>query len=298
MKLKHPIAKRIAVVPTLLTLGNGICGFASITWASKIVSLGDPAAVVTQEPQTVDACFALAGWFLIFAMFFDMLDGYVARLSKTASRFGGELDSLCDAISFGVAPAFLILKMGPGWERGSFVHQVLAGIAGLYMVCTILRLARFNVDNTPDPSSHKRFRGLPSPGAAGCIASLAIFRAEFPSKLANIFRETDFSTWRDRVSHAIEVAAPIGALIVALLMVSGVAYPHVTKQILRGRRTLSHLIQMLIAALVVLLVRDLSLVVIFWSYALLFPIRGVTVRGAVVESPPASTPGSDRPSLS
>lgn len=279
--------KKIAVVPTLLTLGNGICGFASITWASKIVALGDSATIVSQKPETVDMCFALAGWFLIVAMFFDMLDGYVARISKTASKFGGELDSLCDAISFGVAPAFLLLKMGPGWERGQFIHQVLAGIAGLYMVCTILRLARFNVDNTPDPSSHKRFRGLPSPGAAGCIASLAIFRAEFPDKLAKIWVETDLAIWRERVGHFVEVAAPVGALIVALLMVSRVSYPHITKQFLRGRKTLSYLIQVLMALLVVLLVRDLALVVIFWSYALLFPLRGLTLRGAAPETPPA-----------
>src|SRR5262249_4385625 len=121
----------------------------------------------------VDFNFAAAGWFILAAMIFDMFDGYVARLSKTASKFGGELDSLCDAISFGVAPAFLLLKMGPGWDRPLF-HQFLAGVAALYMVCAVLRLARFNVENSTDAASHKRFRGLPSPGAAGCLASLAI----------------------------------------------------------------------------------------------------------------------------
>src|SRR5271163_2766120 len=117
-------------------------------------------------------------------MVFDMLDGYVARLSKTASDFGGELDSLCDVVSFGVTPAFLLLKLGPGWDVPLW-HQLLAGIAALYFACTALRLARFNVENNPDPSSHKRFRGLPSPGAAGCIAALAILRGEFPAAIAS-----------------------------------------------------------------------------------------------------------------
>ena len=54
-------------------------------------------------------------------------------------------------------------KMGPDWGTRDFLHQLLAGIAAVYMVCTILRLARFNVENSPDPASHKRFRGLPSP---------------------------------------------------------------------------------------------------------------------------------------
>src|SRR5687767_14309894 len=110
--------RKIAVVPTLLTLGNGICGFVSIAIASKIMP---------SEPlEKNDNFFAISGWFIIAAMIFDMLDGYVARLSKTASKFGGELDSLCDAISFGVAPAFMLLKMGPGWAPVPLLHQILA----------------------------------------------------------------------------------------------------------------------------------------------------------------------------
>src|SRR4051812_39586362 len=80
--------KKIAILPTLLTLGNGVCGFASITLASKIVVADERTLVYNQDPLHIDTCFAWAGWFLIIAMFFDMLDGYVARLSKTASKFG------------------------------------------------------------------------------------------------------------------------------------------------------------------------------------------------------------------
>src|ERR1044072_3555921 len=130
-----PAVKKIAVLPALLTLGNGVCGFASIAYASKIYP-EHPA------PLSDDVNFAYAGWLLLIAMVFDMLDGYVARLTKTASDFGGELDSLCDVVSFGVAPAFLLLKLGPGWEY-PFPHQLLAGIAALYFSCTALRLARF-----------------------------------------------------------------------------------------------------------------------------------------------------------
>src|SRR5262245_15953829 len=222
--------RKIAVVPTLLTLGNGICGFVSIAIASKIIP--------SESVEHNDSFFAVAGWFIIAAMIFDMLDGYVARLSRTASKFGGELDSLCDAISFGVAPAFLLLRLGPSWER-PLLHQVLAGIATLYLVCAVLRLARFNVDNTPDPASHKRFRGLPSPGAAGCLASLAILRGELPAKLAQHWAESDLLLVNQLVGRWVEVWAPLGALVVALLMVSRVPYPHVTKQVLRGRRHFS-----------------------------------------------------------
>ena len=90
--------KKIAVIPTLLTLGNAVCGFAAIAAASKIGH--------NQTTADTEFYFALSGWLIIGAMVFDALDGYVARISKTSSDFGMQLDSLCDAISFGAAPAF------------------------------------------------------------------------------------------------------------------------------------------------------------------------------------------------
>jgi CDP-diacylglycerol--serine O-phosphatidyltransferase len=274
--------KKIAVVPTLLTLGNGVCGFTAITLASKINPVESPAAC--------DFYLATAGWFIVAAMVFDMFDGYVARLSRTASKFGGELDSLCDAVSFGVAPAFLLLKIGPGWEVSRALHQLLAGIAALFMVCALLRLARFNVDNTPDAASHKRFRGLPSPGAAGCLASLAILRGGFPEHLAQIWTGVDPEPARQALIRVVEVFAPIGALVIALLMVSSVPYPHVTKQIFRGRRTLSHLIQVLLGVFIILLMRELSLLIIFWVYALAMPIRHALMKNLRRDSLPTPDP--------
>src|SRR5256885_2329051 len=118
--------KKIAIIPTLLTLGNGVCGFASVAFASKIDSADQS-----------DVYFTISAWFVVAAMLFDALDGYAARLSKSASEFGGQLDSLCDAISFGLAPAFLLLRLGREWES-PLVRQSIAVIAALYMVCAIL----------------------------------------------------------------------------------------------------------------------------------------------------------------
>jgi CDP-diacylglycerol--serine O-phosphatidyltransferase len=269
--------KKIAVLPALLTLGNGICGFVAITYASKIGMLtpGDPDPLRSDEFN-----FVWAGWFILFAMLFDMLDGYVARLSRTASKFGGELDSLCDAISFGVAPAFLVLKLGPGWQPSAFLHQLLAGIAALYLACTVLRLARFNVDNTPDPSGHKRFRGLPSPGAAGCIASLAILRGDLAAKMVLFWQiPVDQVAARDFTIRLVEIVSPIGALLVALLMVSNVPYPHVTGKVFAGKKHIGHLIQLLLAVLIISMVRELAPVLIFWVYAIAFPVRAMFIRG-------------------
>jgi CDP-diacylglycerol--serine O-phosphatidyltransferase len=270
--------KKIAIIPTLLTLGNGVCGFAALLCASRIPAGGNVGA---------DPNLALAGWLIIGAMLFDALDGYVARLSRTASKFGGELDSLCDAVSFGVAPAFLLVRLGPSWEP--LLQQLVTGIAVLYMVCAILRLARFNVENTPDPASHKRFRGLPSPGAAGCLASLAILRGELPGKLALHWGELDAGLLASTIQRWVEVWAPVGALAVALLMVSRVPYPHVTKQVLRGRRHLSHLVQVIIAAVVILVVRELALAVLFWAYALGVPARYALFRHFRKSTLPAPT---------
>jgi CDP-diacylglycerol--serine O-phosphatidyltransferase len=274
--------KKIAIIPTLLTLANAVCGLAAIACASKIGS----------EATTADSdwYFALSGWLIIFAMLFDALDGYVARLSKSASDFGLQLDSLCDAISFGAAPAFLLLRLGPGWQPVPRLHEALAVIAALYLVCAILRLARFNVETTlaatkamvplrrdgQPPSAHdannqKRFRGLPSPGAAGCVASLAILRSSEP-----------FQRWMAvdpaLVRQVLEIWATLGALVIALLMVSRIPYPHLTKQILRGRRPFRHLVQIIIAVCVIVLIWELALVLLFWLYALGMPIRYLWAR--------------------
>src|SRR5207302_514604 len=96
--------RKIAILPTLLTLGNAVCGFSAIIVASWIGG-----------PESTDEYFAYSAWLIVAAMLFDVLDGFVARLSKTASEFGGQLDSLCDAVSFGAAPAFLLLRLSREW---------------------------------------------------------------------------------------------------------------------------------------------------------------------------------------
>jgi CDP-diacylglycerol--serine O-phosphatidyltransferase len=268
--------KRIAILPTLLTLGNAVCGFASIHYASKITpDVSDPAG---------RWFFFLSGALIFAAMFFDVLDGYVARLSKSASDFGGQLDSLCDAISFGLAPAFLLLRMCQEWNQPPVKHGVVV-IAALYMVCALLRLARFNLENSPDPAAHKRFRGLPSPAAAGCLAALALLRAELPEN----------GLWLDeaRVQLALKAYAPPGALVVALLMVSRFSYPHFTKQLFRRRRHFSFVVQAVLLISVVTLLPAPSLFVLFWAYALSTPVRYAVVRA--FGRPAVARPGLDEP---
>ena len=141
------------VLPNLFTVTSIFCGFYALTLCA-----GDAA-----PSQLYQAALAI-----FFAMFFDGFDGRVARLTRTQSQFGVELDSLADVISFGVAPAMLVYKwaLAPLGFIGLFV-------AFLYTACGALRLARFNILSQRADGS-RFFVGLPIPLAAGVIVSVVI----------------------------------------------------------------------------------------------------------------------------
>jgi CDP-diacylglycerol--serine O-phosphatidyltransferase len=254
--------RKIAVLPTLLTLGNAVCGFASIALASSIKS---------DDPNT-DYLYLVSAVLIFGAMIFDALDGYAARLSRSVSDFGKELDSLCDAISFGVAPAFLLLCIGQDWAGKVHARQVIAIIAGLYMVCAILRLARYNVESSPDPNAGKRFKGLPSPAAAGCVATLGLLRSGWGGVELNSLSPQSLNWY-------VSALAPLGTLAVALLMVSSIPYPHLIKYLTqRRRRHFGVVVQAVLIVFVIALTRGLALAALFWAYALAFPLRSMLVR--------------------
>src|SRR5262249_24268980 len=162
--------KMFAVLPTMLTLGNAVCGFGAITFAAK-VGLAEPMG----WGRSVTERLWIAAALVFLAMVFDMLDGRAARWPKQTSQFGAELDSLCDAISFGVAPAVILIKFCAEAypSMNMLAARLLWAIAVLFMICAILRLARFNVE-TDEEDTHEYFSGLPSPAAAGTVASFMI----------------------------------------------------------------------------------------------------------------------------
>ena len=107
----------------------------------------------------------LSGCLIFVAMVFDGLDGYVARLARTSSDFGAQLDSLCDVVSFGVAPGFLLVKMCPQF---TFLHdQAVWVIAAAFAACAALRLARFNVETQRRRRSPAFQRAAQSGGGGG-----------------------------------------------------------------------------------------------------------------------------------
>jgi CDP-diacylglycerol---serine O-phosphatidyltransferase len=143
------VKKGIFILPSLLTLTSIFFSFYSLV-------------------ESIEGHFALAAALILVAAFFDGIDGKVARLTNTTTRFGLELDSLADVISFGVAPAILVFK----WALLPY-GQIGWVSAFLFAACGALRLARFNVQSgTIDP---KRFNGLPIPAAAAMMSTTVLF---------------------------------------------------------------------------------------------------------------------------
>ncbi len=162
----------VVVMPSAFTLGNLFFGI----WA--IVS-------------AYNGNFRWAGWFIVFAGILDMLDGRIARLSKTGTRFGAELDSLVDVVSFGVAPA-LIMYFLEFSDAGQFAWVICC----IYVVAVAIRLARFNVMAAGKPSGW--FTGLPSPAAGMTLAMLLPLH---PDRLVSrVARATSTSSTRGSCS--------------------------------------------------------------------------------------------------
>ena len=119
----------------------------------------------------IEGHFEKAAYFILGAIVVDTLDGAVARMTKSVSDFGKQLDSLCDVVSFGVAPAVLIYTVFLPGEK-EIVIRVGGFLAIIYAIMTALRLARFNVYQS---TNREYFTGLPSPAAAATLASFVLF---------------------------------------------------------------------------------------------------------------------------
>lgn len=190
---RRQLRRGVVILPSAFTIGNLFLGM----WAIVHATRGE---------------YATAGWLIVGAAVLDMLDGRIARFTATGSPFGEELDSLVDAVSFGVAPAllayFAFFKDGEwGWV-----------LSFLYVVAAILRLARFNIEQAG--KAKVNFHGLPSPTAGSCVATYFAF--------------TQTPVWRDWLPAIPPTqGAAFLVLLCAGLMVSNVLYPVVPRFSLR-----------------------------------------------------------------
>jgi len=248
--------KYITILPSLFTILNAVFGFTAIIFAGKGSDMPSANSRIPFFTFGSTTYYAMAGYMILVAMIADMLDGRLARKVQSTSSFGGQLDSLCDVISFGVAPAYLMLNVldtsiaSIGLADERFLQRFIWLSAATYISCAALRLARFNVENEEDESAHMSFMGLPTPAAAGAIVSLIIFHQEILQ------------------TFAIICILPFLALGISILMVSRIRYPHILNQYLRGNKPFAYLIRvLLLLAFVFVTSIQAALVLVFCGFA-------------------------------
>lgn len=211
---REQLQRGIIILPSAFTLANLFFGFYAIVAATR----GD----VLQ-----------AGWFIILAAVLDLLDGRIARFTRTGSTFGGELDSLVDAISFGVAPAFIMYTLYFSDANWSWTLPLA------YVMAVVVRLARFNVEQGGEAKMH--FHGLPSTTAGMILA------AYYPFSQTPLFQEYLLGMPWPRIMGVVTI-------LLSALMLSHVPYavlPRISFETRKGILTTTWLFGNVLAAITI-----------------------------------------------
>ncbi len=228
---RKKLAMHIYVLPNLMTTGNLFFGFFAII-------------------QSMQGEFLKAAYAIVVASVFDLLDGRLARLTRSTSKFGAEYDSLCDLVSFGLAPSILLFS----WALQPFGR--LGWIACfIYAACGALRLARFNVQATVIEKAY--FQGLPIPMAAGIVASSVL-------AFQDLSMEASGNIWLLAMTF-----------LLAFVMVSTFRYRSFKDLDLKERLPFRYLIFGVIILSVVAYRPEVNLFILFLIYAVLGAVFGV-----------------------
>lgn len=266
--------RSLRFAPTLITLGNLTCGFAAIHFAMRAMyELGTgppPGETSTLPPRLLELMLpsplSVGAGLVVLGMVFDMFDGLVARVTRSTTNFGGQLDSLADTVTFGTAPAALMVAfMSRQLEADAIIPSPVSDhfwgrftwvCAAIYVAMAAVRLARFNVEHAEDGFDHRTFRGLPSPGGAGIVVALVLFQDQIG----------------DLGKGIIGYAMPIVALCTALLMVSRIPYKRFHRMYIVGKKPFGQVVAFAL------------LFAVFWSYkapTLLFLVLWYGASGPV-----------------
>jgi len=204
----------------------------------------------------------------------------VARKAGITSRFGAYLDSLCDAISFGVAPAFLVKAAVEASGYNLYGPKLITILTSIFALCALLRLARYNVEHTvgegtttEEGTSVDSFAGMPTPGAAGILASLVFLREDESRILDYGF---------------LYFLLPVLCAVLGYLMVSRVPYLHASR-LLKRRRDFADLFRVVVVAVVLVRFPHECTAVAFLLYGFSGPLRLLRgrKRGGPEEPPDA-----------
>ena len=261
-KPRKGLRKGVYVVPSLFTAMNILCGFFSLMTTMSGFSLLERGAVAEATTRFDHAAIAIG-----IAFLFDSLDGRIARMTRSTTEIGIQLDSLADVVSFGMAPGILAYAWSygtvfKGWENAS---QLAWFLTFMYVICGGFRLARFNVQATrPRPLAEgtakvdkKSFVGLPIP-VAGCLIAAIVHFSPTPIKYAP-----------QRVI-VLAVAMMVLLAFLSLLMVSTIRFTSF-KSVGAGRR--------LSARTVLFFMALFGLILLFSQWVLLTLAVGYVVHG-------------------
>ncbi len=254
-------ASHIYLLPNSLTAGNLFFGFLSILRCIQANYATDPEVVSNNYKQAV--------WFILFGVICDALDGRVARLGGRESLFGKEFDSIADIISFGVAPALMMifLVLTPTVDKYPVFLQISWLIGFVYLLCAAVRLARFNVLTHPmlPPAEQLKgtndFLGLPVPAAAGMIASLVL-----------VIVSLEISTFDSR---SLALLIPPFMLAIAYLMVSNIKYPSFKDLDWQTQTKLRNFIGLILGFGTAFFFKEFFFALLFFTYIIFGPIRHV-----------------------
>jgi len=228
-RVKRKKRRGIYLLPNLITSASLYCGFYSIL-------------------SSIAGNYYKASVLILLSILFDAMDGRIARLTNSTSRFGVEYDSLSDLVAFGVAPAILVYY----WSLQG-MGKIGSVAAFIFLICGALRLARFNTQ-TGNPQQGDNFTGLPIPGGAGVVASLVIFSHEL-----NLFS----------ASHKIELFVFVN--VVSFLMVSTIKYPAFKSLNLTSARPFHVLVTVILLLLPILYHPEIMMFFLFVCYAFVGP---------------------------
>ncbi len=257
--------KRVNPLPTILTLCNMISGFGSMTLAMRAAQCAsDPA-----QADFVARMHQFAVLLIFLGMVFDVLDGRVARMAKLTSRFGAELDSLSDIVTFGVAPALLAKSLMDVGNWPAALVRVGWVMLALYVAAAAVRLARYNVEaiSPADGSVGKKgkdyFVGLPSPAAAGLAGRTVLVYFFLIGKDDGLGIKKRWAEW-------VTLGLPVLMLGLGWLMISRVRYMHVGNRIFSGRKRLVPVMLVLVAVVLLVGFPQLVGMLFFGTYVLGF----------------------------
>lgn len=235
--------KKVYFLPNLITTASLLCGILAIMNTIR--------GQVEYDPALSQAYYIQACWLILASAVLDGLDGTVARLTRTASSFGLQFDSLSDVVAFGVAPAFLMYAklniIDDKLDITPLMPKVSEAAVALFVICGALRLARFNVQAVREEKRY--FTGLPIPAAAGVVVSTFLTVTHFGSDTMMLYR-----------------AILVLMVVLSYLMISTVPFPSPKAFHLRGRKPFNLLVSAIIFVCILLAFRKMLEVVAFAGF--------------------------------